>query len=85
MSTNAIEGGNWRLKYGLRTPYARCQGSFARTALLALHDSMYVFRNGRPEASFAYQVSDFSYEVVMGHSVRPAGPPLPNRHMRAAA
>jgi endogenous inhibitor of DNA gyrase (YacG/DUF329 family) len=23
LSTNAIEGGNWRLKYGLRTPYAR--------------------------------------------------------------
>ena len=23
VSTNAIEGGNWRLKYGLSVPYAR--------------------------------------------------------------
>ncbi|WP_256684925.1 hypothetical protein [Halococcus qingdaonensis] len=34
VSTNAIEGGNWRLKYGLGVPYARCQSARARTALL---------------------------------------------------
>jgi hypothetical protein len=56
LSTNAIEGGNWRLKYGLQTPYARCRGALARTALLALDDSKYVFRNGRPEVSFAHRV-----------------------------
>lgn len=33
VSTNAIEDGNWQLKYGLRTLYTRCQGALARTAL----------------------------------------------------
>jgi hypothetical protein len=74
VSTNAIEGGNWRLKYGLRTPYARCQGALARTALLALHDSMHVFRNGRPQESFAHRFGDFCYEDVMGQSAPPTGP-----------
>jgi len=68
MTTNAIEGGNWRLKHELRTPYARCQGARARTTLVAIQDSMYVFRNGGPEMSFAHRVSDFSYEDVMGQS-----------------
>jgi hypothetical protein len=84
LSTNAIEGVNWRLKYGLRTPYARCRGALARTALLALDDSMYVFRNGRPEVSFAHRVGEFSYEDVMGQSASPTGPVLTNRHVKAA-
>lgn len=40
VSTNAIEGGNCRLKYGLGVPYARCRGARARTSLLALRDSI---------------------------------------------
>lgn len=85
LSTNAIEGGNWRLKYGLRTPYARCRGALARTALLALHDSIYVFRNGRPEVSFAHRVGEFGYEDVMGQSVGPTGPVLTNCQVKTAA
>jgi len=85
VSTNAIEGGNWRLKYGLRTPYARCQGALARTALLALHDSMYVFRNGRPQVSFAHRYGDFTYEDVMGQSASPTGPALHHSLSKAAA
>lgn len=45
LSTNAIKGGNWRLKYGLRTPYVRVPAALARTALLALDDSLYGFQN----------------------------------------
>lgn len=85
LSTNAIEGGNWRLKYGLRTPYARCRGALARTALLALHDSLYVFRNGRPEVSFAHCFGKFSYEDVMGQSASPTGPILTSHHVKTAA
>jgi transposase-like protein len=84
VTTNAIEGGNWRLKYELRTPYARCQGALARTALGALQDSMYVFRNGGPEMSFAHRVSDFSYEDVMGQS-EPTGPNLAGTAATVAA
>jgi hypothetical protein len=50
--------------------YARCQGgALARTALLALHDSMYMFRDGRPQVSFAHRVGEFGYEDGMGQSV----------------
>ncbi len=66
VSTNAIEGGNWRLKYGLGVPYARCQSARARTALLALRDSVSVFENGRPTESFALRHGSFSFEQVMG-------------------
>ena len=30
VTTNAIEGGNWRFKHELRTPYAPCQKALAR-------------------------------------------------------
>ena len=85
LSTNAIEGGNWRLKYGLRTTYARCRGALARAALLALDNSLYVFRNERPEVSFAHRIGAFSYEDVMGQSVRSTGPVVTNHHVKAAA
>ena len=84
LSTNAIEGGNWRLKYRLRIPYARCQGALAHTALLALQDSLYVFRNGRPEVSFAHHVGAFGYEDVMGQSARPTGPVITNYQVKTA-
>ena len=67
VSTNAIEGGNWRLKYGLGVPYARCQSARARTALLALRDSVLVFENGRPTESFALRHGSFTFEQVMGN------------------
>ena len=66
VSTNAIEGGNWRLKYGLSVPYARCQSARARTALLALRDSVSVFENGGPTESFALRHGSFTFEQVMG-------------------
>jgi hypothetical protein len=36
VSTNAIEGGNWRLKYGLSVPYARCRSARAHTAIVGV-------------------------------------------------
>lgn len=72
VSTNAIEGGNWRLKYGLGVPYARCQAARARTALLALRDSRSVFKNGRPTETFACRHSDAGFERVLGTD-QPAG------------
>jgi hypothetical protein len=54
VSTNGIEGGYWRLKYGLGVPYARCRGARARVHRLALRDSMTTFANGEPAESFAH-------------------------------
>jgi len=76
VSTNAIEGGNWRLKYGLGTAYARCRGARARTSLLALRDSMSTFTNGEPAESFAHRHGSFSFEQVLGEA---STQPLPTR------
>ena len=75
VSTNAIEGGNWRLKYGLGVPYARCRGARARTSLLALGDSMSTFENGEPAESFAHRHGSFSFDQVLGESSPQPRPP----------
>jgi hypothetical protein len=36
VSMNAIEGGNWRVKYGLRVGYARCRAPRARASFVSL-------------------------------------------------
>lgn len=71
VSTNAIEGGNWRLKYALRTPYYRCQAVRGRTALIALRDSRQVFSNGRPAESLAHRHSSADFAKVLGEGHSP--------------
>jgi hypothetical protein len=86
VSTNAIEGGNWRLKYGLGVPYARCRGARARTSLLALRDSMATFTNGEPAESFAHRHGSFSFDQVLGEaSPRPLPPREDEQAAQAAA
>jgi hypothetical protein len=79
-TTNAAEGGNWRLKYELRVPYRLAESAFARSMLIALKDSLYTFRHGRPEESFAHENGVFSYSAVMREQVtpefKPPGMPL---------
>ena len=65
VSMNAIEGGNWRLKYGLGVPYARCRGARARTTLLPLRDSVSTSTDGRPAESFALRYGQTSFESVL--------------------
>ena len=65
MTTNSMEGGNWRLKYELRAAYQNDESIEARCLLIALRDSMKTFRNGRPEASFAAMNSEFGYSRIM--------------------
>ncbi len=66
MTTNAMEGGNWRLKYELRAAYQRDESVEARCLLIALRDSMKTFANGKPEISFAGMNSVFEYGMIMG-------------------
>jgi hypothetical protein len=85
VSTNVIEGGNWRLKYGLGVPYARCRGARARTSLLALRDSMSTFANGEPAESFAHRHGSFSFDQVLGESSPRSLPPREEDQMAQAA
>ena len=64
-TTSAVEGGNHRLKYELRVPYKDTDTLCGRAILAAVKDSMYTFRNGRPEVSFAHIHSSFTFSSVM--------------------
>jgi len=66
MTTNVMEGGNWRIKYELRADYQRDESIEARCILIALRDSMKTFKNGMPEVSFASMNSEFEYGMIMG-------------------
>lgn len=82
-STNAIEGGNWRLKWNLRTSYSDLDGMAGRLLLMTLQDSMYVFRNGESRESFAHAHSHFELGMVMNGTLPP--PPRPAVTRQAVA
>lgn len=65
ITTNAIEGGNWRIKYELRTPYSNVESITARSVLICLYDSIYTFRNGMPDESFAHKHTSFNIGKIM--------------------
>lgn len=65
LTTNSIEGGNWRIKYELRTPYSSCESITGRTILVCLMDSIFTFRNGKPTESFAHKHCRFSFAKLM--------------------
>jgi hypothetical protein len=65
LTSNAIEGGNWRIKNEMRTSYGACNSITARTILICLMDSIFTFRQGVPVESFAHQHTSFSFEKVM--------------------
>ena len=72
-----MEGGNWRLKYELRAPYMLAESIFARTMLIALKDSLYTFRHGHPEESFAHRNGIFRYSRILGNGIMIEGEPPP--------
>jgi hypothetical protein len=65
ITTNSIEGGNWRIKFELRTAYSVKESITARAILICLNDSIFTFRKGCPNESFAHKHSNFSYEKIM--------------------
>ena len=65
MTTNAMEGGNWRMKYELRSAYQICDSVEARCILLALKDSLQTFKEGRPHTSFANINGGFDFQSIM--------------------
>lgn len=71
VNTNAMEGGNFRMKWNLRVPYKDIEGIFGRTILSTIHDSIHTFKNGRPCESFANIHGIFQYENVMNSKPPP--------------
>ncbi len=67
MTTNAMEGGNWRMKYELRSAYQNAGSVEARCILLALKDSLQTFKEGRPHRSFANINGGFDFRRIMEH------------------
>lgn len=65
LTSNAIEGGNWRIKHELRTAYSNCDSITARTVLICLMDSIFTFRKGVSSESFAHKHMNFSFEKIM--------------------
>ena len=65
VTTNSIEGGNWRIKYELRTSYSNLGSINARSILICLYDSIYTFRHGMPDESFAHKHTNFSFDKIM--------------------
>lgn len=65
ITTNSIEGGNWRLKYELRAHYAKDESIEGRCILVALKDSTHTFKHGRPTEAFASINSNFQYSTIM--------------------
>jgi len=65
LTTNAMEGGHWRLKYELRTQYSVTKSISARMNLMAFKESLHTFRGGEPCESWAHENSEFRLEDVM--------------------
>jgi len=65
LTTNCIEGGNWRIKHELRTEYININSITGRSILITIVDSIYNFRCGKPDESFAHTNSSFKFEDVM--------------------
>lgn len=71
LSTNSMEGGNWRIKFGLKVPYKDPASLEARTLLVAIADSVKTFKEGRPGESFAQIHGCFDYSTVMRAGLGP--------------
>lgn len=65
LTTNSIEGGNWRIKHELRTAYSNRDSITGRTILICLFDSIFTFRKGKPCESFAHKHTVFSFDKIM--------------------
>jgi hypothetical protein len=74
LTTNTMEGGNWRLKYELRADYVREESIEGRCLLTAIKDSTKTFKEGRPHISFTNTNTTFNCQKIMGRTI--AGQPI---------
>ena len=60
-----MEGGNWRMKYELRSAYQNDESIESRCILMALKDSLQTFKEGKPHKSFANINGRFDFQRTM--------------------
>ena len=77
VNTNAMEGGNFRVKWKLRVSYSNLEGYYGRTILALINDSMHTFNGGRPVESFANNFSNLTFRNIMNNGDKYQQ----NRHM----
>lgn len=66
ITSNSMEGGNWRLKYLIRLPFIRTDTMAGKGILAAIKDSVYTMRKGKVKTSAAHRIGCFSFAKVMG-------------------
>ena len=64
-NTNGMEGGNWRIKYGVRVPHTRNDSSAGRNILAAIKDSIFGMRGGKVRESLANKIGFFRFSSIM--------------------
>lgn len=76
IDTNSMEAANTRLTYALEVPYNKLSSYESRAILFAVFDSIFTFRNGAPEESFAHMHGTFSFNRVMTYEPKTAMRPI---------
>ena len=62
---NAMEVGNWRMKYELRSSYQNVGSIESRCILMVLKDSLQTFKEGKPHKNFANINGRFDFQRTM--------------------
>ncbi|BBE42764.1 hypothetical protein NAS2_1377 [Conexivisphaera calida] len=66
VTTNPLEGGNWRVKRRIRNPFSRIDSIAGKGLLAVIRDSVFTIRCGKPRSSPAQALGFFSFGRVMG-------------------
>ena len=66
ITSNSMEGGNWRIKYAIRLPFIRTDTVAGKSILAAVKDSVFTMRKGKNRVSIAERLGSFSFAGVMG-------------------
>jgi len=69
LTSNGMEGGNFRLKYAVRVPYFKECSAAGRSILAAIKDSVFSVRGGDARESLANAVGCFRFSNVMMSAV----------------
>ncbi|MGC8558380.1 MAG: hypothetical protein ACP5NC_05240, partial [Nitrososphaeria archaeon] len=48
ITSNSMEGGNWRIKYAIRLSFTRTDTVAGKSILAAVKDSVFTMSNGKP-------------------------------------
>lgn len=65
LTSNCMEGGNWRMKYAVRVAHERADSSTGKSILAAIKDSIFTLRGGKVKESLANVVGVFTFGRIM--------------------